>query len=103
MLEKNMPYDEFARKVITVEGWVPERYGSMMMKEEKKDEPKPVGLASYLVRQFREAVKDFPKAVAGKLTRAFIGVQNQCTQCHDHRLERRTKEEFYGMAYCSTK
>src|SRR5947209_1216866 len=22
MLEKNMPYDEFARKVITVEGWV---------------------------------------------------------------------------------
>src|SRR5260221_1185011 len=27
LLEKNVPYDEFARKVITAEGWVPERYG----------------------------------------------------------------------------
>jgi hypothetical protein len=98
MLEKNMPYDEFARKVITVEGWVPERYGPMMMKEEKKDEPKPVGLASYMVRQFRDAGKDFPKAVAGKLTRAFMGVQIQCAQCHDHPFDRWTQEEFYGMA-----
>ncbi|HUR39372.1 MAG TPA: DUF1549 domain-containing protein [Planctomycetota bacterium] len=98
MLEKNMPYDEFARKVITVEGWVPERYGPMMMKDDKKEENKPVGLASYLVRQFREAGKDFPKAVAGKLTRAFMGVQIQCAQCHDHPFDRWTQEEFYGMA-----
>jgi hypothetical protein len=98
MLEKNIPYDEFARKVITVEGWVPERYGPMMMKDDKKEENKPVGLASYMVRQFREAGKDFPKAVAGKLTRAFMGVQIQCAQCHDHPFDRWTQEEFYGMA-----
>src|SRR5579859_6616517 len=100
MLEKNIPYDEFARKVITVEGWVPERYGPAMMKpgEKPEEDKKPVGLASYLVRQFREAGKDFPKAVAGKLTRAFLGVQIQCAQCHDHPFDRWTQEEFYGMA-----
>jgi hypothetical protein len=99
MLEKNMPYDEFARKIITVEGWVPEGYGPMMMKPgEKAPEEKPVGLGSYLVRQFREAGKDFPKALAGKLTRAFMGVQIQCAQCHDHPFDKWTQEEFYGMA-----
>jgi hypothetical protein len=99
MLEKNMPYDEFARKIITVEGWVPEGYGAMMMKPgEKAPEEKPVGLGSYLVRQSREAGKDFPKALAGKLTRSFLGVQIQCAQCHDHPFDKWTQEEFYGMA-----
>jgi hypothetical protein len=100
LLEKNVPYDEFARKVISVEGWVPERYGPAMMKpgEKPEEDKKPVGLASYMVRQFREAGKDFPKAVAGKLTRSFMGVQIQCAQCHDHPFDRWTQEEFYGMA-----
>ena len=100
MFDKNMPYDEFARKVITVEGYVPEGRGAMMMKPEEKAEEqyKPVGLASYMVRQFREAGKDFPKALAGKLTRAFMGVQIQCAQCHDHPFDKWTQEEFYGMA-----
>ncbi|HVE40288.1 MAG TPA: DUF1549 domain-containing protein [Planctomycetota bacterium] len=100
MLEKNMPYDEFARKIITVEGWVPEGYGAMMMKpaEKPEEDKKPVGLGSYMVRQFREAGKDFPKALAGKLTRAFMGVQIQCAQCHDHPFDKWTQEEFYGMA-----
>ncbi|HEV3027478.1 MAG TPA: DUF1549 domain-containing protein [Planctomycetota bacterium] len=101
LLAKNLPYDEFARKVITAEGWVPDRYvPTMMMKpgEKPEEDKKPVGLASYMVRQFRGAGKDFPKAVAGKLTRAFLGVQIQCAQCHDHPFDRWTQEEFYGMA-----
>jgi hypothetical protein len=100
MLEKNLPYDEFARKVITVEGWVPEAYQNLMMKpgEKVEEENKPVGLASYMVRQFREAGRDFPKALAGKLTRAFMGIQIQCAQCHDHPFDKWTQEEFYGMA-----
>lgn len=99
MLEKNLPYDEFVRKIITVEGWVPEGYQAMMKPAEKgAEEKKPVGLASYMVRQFREAGKDFPKALAGKLTRAFLGVQIQCAQCHDHPFDKWTQEEFYGMA-----
>jgi hypothetical protein len=97
LLEKNIPYDEFARKIITVEGWVPEGYG-MMKPGEKAPEEKPVGLASYLVRISREAGKDFPKALAGKMSRAFMGVQIQCAQCHDHPFDKWTQEEFYGMA-----
>lgn len=98
LLGKNVPYDEFARKIITVEGWVPEGYPGMMKADAKTPEEKPVGLASYMVRQFREAGKDFPKALAGKLTRAFLGVQIQCAQCHDHPFDKWTQEEFYGMA-----
>jgi hypothetical protein len=96
IFDKNTPMDEFARKVITVSGYVTEGYGMMM--EADKDAEKPVGLASYMVRQFREAGRDFPKAVAGKLTRAFMGVQIQCAQCHDHPFDKWTQEEFYGMA-----
>jgi len=100
MFEKNMPYDEFARKIITIEGFVPEGAGAMMMKagEKTPDDKKPVGLGGYLVRQFRDAGKDFPKALAGKLTRSFMGVQIQCAQCHDHPFDKWTQEEFYGMA-----
>jgi hypothetical protein len=97
LLEKNLPYDEFARRIITVEGWVPEGYG-MMKPGEKAPEEKPVGLASYMVRISREAGKDFPKALAGKLSRSFLGVQIQCAQCHDHPFDKWTQEEFYGMA-----
>ena len=97
LFDKNTPMDEFARKVITVTGYVTEGPGMMMMEAGDKEE-KPVGLASYLVRQFREAGKDFPKALAGKLTRAFMGVQIQCAQCHDHPFDKWTQEEFYGMA-----
>jgi hypothetical protein len=96
LFDKNTPMDEFARKVITVTGYVTEGPGMMMMEGEKDE--KPVGLASYMVRQFREAGRDFPKAVAGKLTRAFMGVQIQCAQCHDHPFDKWTQEEFYGMA-----
>ena len=96
IFDKNTPMDEFARKVITVSGYVTEGPGMMMMEGDKEE--KQVGLASYMVRQFREAGKDFPKAVAGKLTRAFMGVQIQCAQCHDHPFDKWTQEEFYGMA-----
>jgi hypothetical protein len=96
IFDKNTSMDEFARKVITVTGYVTEGPGMMMMEGDKEE--KPVGLASYMVRQFREAGRDFPKAVAGKLTRAFMGVQIQCAQCHDHPFDKWTQEEFYGMA-----
>ncbi|MBI3858119.1 MAG: DUF1549 domain-containing protein, partial [Planctomycetes bacterium] len=100
LFSKNIAYDEFARKVITVTGWTLEgaNPAKMMMEADAAKEEKPVGLATYMVRQFREAGKDFPKAVAGKLTRAFMGVQIQCAQCHDHPFDKWTQEEFYGMA-----
>jgi len=97
MFNKNMPFDEFARAVITVDGAVYEGYKKLTA-EEMKELPKEVPLASYIARQQRVAGKDFPLAMAGKLTRVFMGVQIQCAQCHDHPFDKWTQEEFYGMA-----
>ncbi|HXG60220.1 MAG TPA: DUF1549 and DUF1553 domain-containing protein [Planctomycetota bacterium] len=95
---KNVPYDEFARRVITVDGAVYDRPAAMMEGSAAKDLPDEVGLASYLVRLRRVAGNEFPHATAGKLTRVFMGVQIQCAQCHDHPFDKWTQEEFYGMA-----
>jgi hypothetical protein len=98
LFSKNTPFDEFARQVITVSGAVYERYNAQMKAEEIKDLPKEVPLASYIARQSRVAGKDFALAMAGKITRVFMGVQIQCAQCHDHPFDKWTQEEFYGMA-----
>ncbi|HLF92349.1 MAG TPA: DUF1549 domain-containing protein [Planctomycetota bacterium] len=98
IFNKNVPYDEFARQVITVDGAVYDRYNPNMKSEENKDLPKEVSLAAYISRQSRVAGRDFPLAMAGKVTRVFMGVQIQCAQCHDHPFDKWTQEEFYGMA-----
>jgi hypothetical protein len=92
MLEKNLPHDEFARKVITATGAVAQRPGQGKLPVEES------GLAGYVYNISREAGKDLPMALVGKLTRAFMGVQIQCAQCHDHPFDKWTQEEFYGMA-----
>ncbi len=97
MLAKNVPHDEFARRIITVKGNTVERPGMAMqeMEEAKIDD---TGLAGYVYNISREAGKDFPLALVGKLTRSFMGVQILCAQCHDHPFDKWTQEEFYGMA-----
>jgi hypothetical protein len=95
--EKNVPYDEFAREVILAQGTVSQNPGQMMMAA-GADAPKSNGLATYVYRIFRDAQRDLPKAMAGKLTRTFMGVQIQCAQCHDHPFDKWTQEDFYGMA-----
>jgi hypothetical protein len=99
LFAKNVAYDEFARKVITVTGAISQRPNIGMM---RANEPKmPVeenGIAGYVYNISREAGRDFPMALAGKLTRTFMGVQIQCAQCHDHPFDKWTQEEFYGMA-----
>jgi hypothetical protein len=96
MLARNVPHDEFARRIITVKGNTVERPGMAMQMEESKIDD--TGLAGYVYNISREAGKDFPLAMVGKLTRAFMGVQIQCAQCHDHPFDKWTQEEFYGMA-----
>jgi hypothetical protein len=98
IFHKNMPYDEFARKVITVSGAVFDRGQARLTPENMKELPQEVGLASYITHQQRVAGKDFALAMAGKVTRVFMGVQIQCAQCHDHPFDKWTQEEFYGMA-----
>ena len=95
MLEKNLPHDEFARKAITATGAVYQRVGRGTPENTPVEES---GLAAYVYNISREAGRDLPLALAGKVTRAFLGVQIQCAQCHDHPFDKWTQEEFYGMA-----
>ncbi len=98
---KNVSYDEFAKGVMTVDGAVYDdsRQLERLPEAERKSLPKEIGLASYVARQERVAGRpDFPLAMAGKMSRVFMGVQIQCAQCHDHPFDKWTQEEFYGMA-----
>jgi hypothetical protein len=97
MFEKNLPYDEFARTIITAKGAI---YPIPGTKKEAgtRTLPPEEGLTAYLYKLFQNNLKDLPLAMAGRLTRAFMGIQIQCAQCHDHPFDRWTQEEFYGMA-----
>ncbi len=105
LLEKNLPYDEFVRQVIAAKGVMPDPRGLArgMMGGKKKDEaaepdPEENLLTAFYVRLQRQAQRELPQAVAGKLTRVFLGTQIQCAQCHDHPFDAWTQEDFYGMA-----
>jgi hypothetical protein len=59
----------------------------------KADEPPEDGAVNWTLR-FREA----PQDLAGSASRVFLGVQIQCAQCHDHKTEAWTQDDFRGFA-----
>lgn len=74
--EKNTPYDEIARAILTAEGNTAEH-----------------GAPMFLVQY-----KGKPADATVKITQTFLGVQLQCARCHDHPYESWTQLDFYGMA-----
>jgi hypothetical protein len=44
--------------------------------------------------------KDTPQDIAGNASRLFLGVQIQCAQCHDHKTEKWTQDDFRRFAAC---
>ncbi len=42
--------------------------------------------------------RDSPQDLAGNASRVFLGVQIQCAQCHDHKTESWTQDDFRGFA-----
>src|SRR5262245_40202062 len=101
LFAKNAPFDEFARKVITAEGLLPEGRGMVkgMMGGEEEDPPEGTnGLVATFVAAQRTAQREMPQALAGRFARVFMGTQIQCAQCHDHPFDKWTQEDFYGMA-----
>jgi hypothetical protein len=101
LFAKNVPFDEFARKVITAEGTLPDGRGmgkGMMGGEDEEAPPGTNGLIAFFVRTQQQAQREMPQALAGKFSRLFLGTQIQCAQCHDHPFDKWTQEDFYGMA-----
>jgi len=85
----NLPFDEFARRIVTVEGVV--NYRNL------EGLPEPNNLAAFIVRERYRSYPFVAQMTAARLTRVFLGVQIQCAQCHDHPFDKWTQEDYKGM------
>lgn len=81
-LAKNRPYDGIIRELIAGNGlWTDNpatNFVSVTSRPEEGNQPDPVRLA-------------------GRVTRAFLGLRLDCAQCHDHPFAAWTQEHFEGF------
>ena len=75
----NMPYDRFARELVTARGQV--------------SGESPAGFLRAL---------DKPEMVARSVSQLFLGVRIECAQCHHHPSERWGQDDYAGLAGCFT-
>ena len=75
-LTRNMPYNQFVQELITADG-------------ELKDN----GAGNYIMRYDRA-----PAVLTSHSSRLFLGLPMQCAECHDHKTEAWSQEDFYGIA-----
>lgn len=82
----NRPYDEIVRDLITTEGlWTDKPATNFVTvtiepdNKEKKNQPDPIRLA-------------------GRVTRAFLGLRLDCAQCHDHPFAHWKQGDFEGLS-----
>jgi hypothetical protein len=74
-IERNTPYDEFARSVLTAEG-------STLSES-------PAG--------FFQVQKD-PEKLARSVSQLFLGVRIECAQCHHHPFEKWDQRDYFAFA-----
>jgi hypothetical protein len=74
-IRSRMPYDEFARQLVTSSGYLWEN-----------------GAVGFYLRDL-----GMPLDHMSNMTRIFLGTRIECAQCHDHPLEPITQKEFYQM------
>lgn len=75
-LERNMPYDELVRKLVSAEGNSEQNLAT-----------------GFLLRDRLDA-----DVLAVSVSDAFLGVSIKCAQCHDHPFDYWTQDDFKGMA-----
>src|SRR5579862_9388471 len=77
-LKSNMPYDQFARKLLTASG-----------------SPSDNGAVNFFIRDQQNRVE-----TVNTMAQAFMGTRMACAQCHDHPFDKWTQTDFHGlMAY----
>jgi hypothetical protein len=74
-LEKNTPYDEFARKLITAKGTAEEN-----------------GAANFYFRDQQNRVE-----TVNAVSQVFMGTRMACAQCHDHPFDKWTQQDFHNL------
>jgi hypothetical protein len=105
-LAKNVPWNVLVRDLLTATGQnsaggprVP--FTGAAMRAGLDDEgdagaDQPInGAVNWLLKY-----KDTPQDMAGMASRAFLGVQIQCAQCHDHKTEAWKQTDFQSFAAC---
>ena len=75
-LGKNMPYNQFVQELIAADG-------------ELRDN----GAGNYILRYERS-----PVFLTSHASRLFLGLPMQCAECHDHKTEVWSQEDFYEIA-----
>ena len=75
-LAKNMPYNQFVQELIAADG-------------ELRDN----GAGNYILRYERS-----PVSLTSHASRLFLGIPMQCAECHDHKTEVWSQEDFFGVA-----
>ena len=73
---RNTPWDQIAREMITASGDVREN-----------------GATGLIMAQMGR-----PEETVAELSRVFLGIQIQCAQCHDHPFDRWEREQFHELA-----
>ncbi len=80
---KNRPYDQLTREIIAGEGlWT--------------DKP-ATNFVTVTVEQGKSGQPD-PQRLAGRVSRAFLGIRLDCAQCHNHFFEKWKQADFQGLA-----
>ena len=75
-LRANTPYNQFVQELIAADG-----------------ELRNNGAGNYIMRYDRS-----PVFLTSHTTRLFLGLPMQCAECHDHKTEMWTQEDYYGIA-----
>jgi hypothetical protein len=97
----NAPWDSIVREIVTAEGRSSlggaRKPGAGYMDDPDRSGEEAVegisGPANYFVRFAKS-----PQDLAGTTSRAFLGVQIQCAQCHDHKTEAWKQTDFRSFA-----
>jgi hypothetical protein len=87
---QNRPYDQLVKKLITATGKNTENGAvNFILAHLGEDTPKP---------KMHEEGQFTMVPVTSRITRLFLGVQTQCSQCHDHPFDNNlTQQQFWGI------
>lgn len=96
--EKNRPWNELVRELVVAEGYNSNRetLKGGVMPSDIDDRYNP---ATNFFLRYSRSLPDFSSVTS----RVFLGVQIQCAQCHDHKTEKWTQQDFKQFTACFSK
>lgn len=107
--EKNTPWNAFVYELLTATGQNSTggsyakaagiEMPAMMAQEEELGETGNEGRVNGAVNWFLK-YQQAPADLSGNASKIFLGVQIQCAQCHDHKTEKWTQEDFRRFTAC---